>query len=163
MLCATKHWYFSHPFYSNMLMLSVHIYAHTVVSVHFPALGRFLSWQMNTHYFITKAHGCGCAASMWTAPWPFNFLDKGINLIYQTVVQLLSLNFNAAARSYLSHIDDTSIWNTWFLQQKHSREEGMNKRGRGVEWGKFTARESTSTGVVHGLPPPPVPPVVRPR
>lgn len=159
------HWYFSHSFYSNMLLLSVPIHAGLC------ALSCSGSVFITTNEYTLFHHKgillrlcrISAAARMWTAPWPFNSLDKGMSLIFQTVVQLSSLKLTADARSYRSHIDDTSIWNTWVLQQKHSREEGMNKRGRGVEWGKFGAGESTCTGVVHGLPPPPVPPVVRPR
>lgn len=87
------------------------------------------------HHEGTQLWLCGIAtaARMRTAPRPFNSLYKGENLIYQLVIhlRLSSLNFTAAALSYLSHIDDTTIWNTWSPQQKHSQEERMNKGGRG--------------------------------
>lgn len=83
------------------------------------------------HHEGTQLWLCGIAtaARMRTSPRPFNSLYKGENLIYQRVVHhfLSSLNFTAAARSYLSHIDDTTIWNTWSPQQKHSQKERMNK------------------------------------
>lgn len=132
----------------------------------------FVAWESN-------APEMTAATIMGTTCWPFNFIhvrgDGGkVSFIRQSSPSDCCYsagkkkqtqdhdfsNLTAEAAPFYPHTDDT---NTEHMvpSAKHSTEDKVDERGVLLE--KLAAGESTSACDVCRLPPPPLPPVVRPR